>query len=185
MVPEPALADLAISGATTVVMELHSIIDVPIEMTFDVISDLSFRAEWLNGLIDSDQLNHRITQVGSTHRCVIKGDASDPVFVAHSYQFEDDHISFIESNYRDGFSTVYHLERRDAKTKLHLQVLMKPSILKNLFFRLFLKRKLMRLQKQNLANLNQYCVNLIHGGLVHPNHIELSSSEQLVPELVR
>lgn len=185
-VPEPGHEDFAVSGASRSVMSLEEIIEAPLELVFDVVSDLAFRANWIEGLIDSDELNHGITQAGSTHRCVIKRDDSDPRFVAHDYRVGKDVITFVESNHRQKFSTRYLLRRiNTSQTKLELEVFLQPSFFIVLFFRLFLKPKLTRSQVKNMADLKTYCQKLVSSGQNHPNHIELYASTSLKPNVLK
>jgi hypothetical protein len=173
-IPDPVIEDFSVAGATQSVLRLEHVILAPLELTFDVLSDLAFRAEWIDGLVDSDQLNHQISQTGSTHRCVIKRNDSDPKFVAHDYKVGRDIISFVESNHRSEFCTVYLLRRQDSgKTTIELEVFIKPSFIKGLFFKLFLKPKLSKSQVRNLEQLNAYCQKLVSIGQNHNNHIEL------------
>ena len=173
-IPDPVIEDFSVAGATQSVLRLEQVIYAPLELTFDAISDLAFRAAWIEGLVDSDQLNHQINQAGSTHRCVIKRNDSDPKFVAHDYKVGKNIVTFVESNHRDEFCTVYLLRRLDpSKTKIELEVFIKPSFIKGLFFKLFLKRKLSISQIRNLKRLNAYCQKLVTSGQKHNNHIEL------------
>ena len=73
------------------------LIDAPLATVFNALTDLSFRHEWQPGLEGSDQLNHAIAQGGSTHRCVIKHDDSDPFWVAHDFDVAPDRVTFTET----------------------------------------------------------------------------------------
>ncbi len=64
-VPEPTLQDYGIRGKTMNLFTLETMINAPIDLVFDVVSDHSFRGEWIYGLKGMDQLNSKIAQKGS------------------------------------------------------------------------------------------------------------------------
>ncbi|CAN5125542.1 hypothetical protein BH23BAC1_BH23BAC1_31400 [soil metagenome] len=110
-VPEPSIVDYSLPGATTKVMEKESIIEAPINLVFDVLSDLSARHLWMDGVKGSDKLNSKISRIGSTHRCVMKGDNSDPFLVSHNFNLSQDYITFTDTDQKVGFCSVFTLRR--------------------------------------------------------------------------
>ena len=173
-VPEPTIEDYSLHGATTKILGHESILEAPIDLAFDVLSDLSIRHEWIIGIKDSDMLNGKITRNGSTHRCVIKRDESDPFMITHNFQTGKDYIAFTDSNQKKGIDTVFTLRRiGPTVTRLEIYYLMKKSIIKELIINLFMKKKL----KDNLAKscdkLNGMCKELATEGRQHPAKIIL------------
>lgn len=173
-VPEPQVKDYGLPEATREILHLEEVVEAPIDMVFDVLSDLSFRHEWMVGLKGSDRLSHAINQVGATHRCIINESERDPFFVSHSFELDPDKVTFVESDQREGLSMVYVLQRVSLElTRLELHILMKPHWLKLLVIDLFFKKKLYRINKESIANFSAYCKKLIDQERKHPRQIVL------------
>lgn len=173
LVPPPSPEDYSTPGATDLIMEVEKEIFAPIETVFDVVSDLSFRHQWMVGLKDSDRLNHKIIQPGSTHRCVINNNEKDPFIVTHDFKISRDLITFTDTN-NQGIVTVCLLRRIDhQRTHTELKFFMKPNFIKKTLFNLFMKKKFVKELNESLDNLDTYCAQLAREGRQHPNHIEL------------
>jgi len=168
LVPEPRIEDYSLPGATMKVDEFEGVINAPIKMVFDVVSDLVFRHIWMEALKDSDQLNGNITKNGSTHRCVIKDDKSDPSFYSHDFKKENDIIRFTESEHDKGISNVFTFKAiGNQVTRLSIHTFIKPNIIKQWIFKIFLQKKFNNLNNINYQNLNRYCDQLIKEGREH------------------
>lgn len=173
-VPEPQVKDYGLSEATREILRVEDVVEAPIDIVFNVLSDLSFRHEWMVGLKGSDRLSHAIAQTGSTHRCIINGNERDPFFVSHNFEIDPDKVTFVESDHREGLSMVYFLQRLGRElTRVELHILIKPHWLKLLVINLFVKKKLYRINKENIANLNTYCKKLVDQEKEHPRRIVL------------
>lgn len=173
-VSEPKLEDYSIPGATEKLFEIEQIIEAPIDLTFNVLSDYSIRHKYADGLLDSDMLNHNIAQNGSTHRCVIKRDDSDPLFVAHDFSFGKNKITFVETLHQEKFTSVYTLTAIGAQqTKIELSTFTNPNFFKLLIFNVFLKKKIVKGSKQNFINLNEFCKIMIAENRQHSSQIVL------------
>lgn len=179
-IPAPQLEDFSIPGLTMPVMEVEYLVEAPIDLVFDVASDLSFRHKWLVGLSGSDKLNHKVPRPGSTHRCVMKGDESDPFHVSHDYKFQQNKITFMESNHRAKSSSLTELKAiGKGLTRIKLVVFVKPNILIKWIFNLFMKKKNVENMLQSYSNLNDYCKQLLAEGKSHSSHIVLPSYQQV------
>lgn len=173
-VPEPKIEDYGLDGVTSRILETEQVVEAPIDLVFNVLSDLSVRHEWMPGLVGSDRLNSKITKNGSTHRCVIKGTEKDPFFVSHSFEYRDDLITFTDTNHKEGVSAVYTLRKiGDAVTRLEVHYLMQQNAFKEFVVKVFLKKKLLEEARANLASLNDYCKGLVREGREHPVQIVL------------
>ena len=171
---EPKIEDFSIKGATKKIFQIEQIIEAPIDLTFNVLSDYSIRHEYSDGLIDSDMLNHKIAQNGSTHRCVIKRDKSDPEFVAHDYSFNRNKITFVESSEKQGFTTIYSLTAiSKQQTRIEVVAFTKPNFFKLLILNLFFKKKIIRSATQTMVNLNEMCKKMVVKNLQHSSQIIL------------
>lgn len=173
-VPDPKPVDYSIPGATKKLFDIEQVVEAPIDLVFNVLSDYSFRHEFTEGLLDSDMLNHQVAQNGSTHRCVIKRDESDPFFVSHGYSFDKNKITFAESSHKNKITSVYTLTPIEQnKTRIDLATFTKPNFFKEFLFNILLKKKIVKTSVQTLANLNAYCKKLVAENRQHPNQIVL------------
>jgi hypothetical protein len=175
-VPEPSVTDYGSDGQTHILTTSEKVIEAPLELVFDVVSDLEYRHHWFIGLKGSDKLNHKITQNGSTHRCVVKQKESDPLFVTHNFEAYKDFVTFVETNKKDGFSSVFYLRRLGpGLTKIELRHIAKPHAIKKVLFNLLFRKTLQKICDDQFVNLNNYCKQLVAAGKTHPSHIELGS----------
>lgn len=168
-VPQPRPEDYRIAGPTTHVMRSEALIPAPLEMVFDVVADLPWRAKWVVGsLPDVQGLNHTIFQEGATHRCLADG----PVIVAHDINLQQDSITFSETDEGKTFCVVYTLRREGpGSTRMEAEAFMKRNFFKSLFFHLFVKKKLLAIFSHTWQNLSQYCLGLLSQGNKHPYQI--------------
>ncbi|NNE36020.1 MAG: DUF2652 domain-containing protein [Rhodothermales bacterium] len=175
-VPEPTIEDFGLGAATSNLGGASITIGAPLDTVFNVVSDLSIRHEWLVGLKGSDSLNSAITRNGSTHRCVIKGKASDPFIVSHSFESRSDSVAFTETDHRSGVETVFLLKRIDGmSTSIDLEYFLKKNVLKEFIFKVVFKRKLLGNTNESLRNLADYCESLVAEGREHPAQIVLDA----------
>ncbi len=173
-IPEPVPDDFGLPGVTTNIFTTSAIINAPVAMVFDVVSDLSFRHVWQEGLKGSGDLNHKVAQTGSTHRCIIKGDASDPFFVSHGFEKKGDTITFSDTNHKDGIGNVFSLQRLDeCRTRIQSDLFIKRNPLKQLFFNLLVKKRLLADSDISWQNLEDYCRGLIDAGEEHSSRVLL------------
>ncbi|MBX2877506.1 MAG: DUF2652 domain-containing protein [Saprospiraceae bacterium] len=176
-IPEPKKEDYSMPGLTSKFIECGSVIEAPIDLVFDVLSDMSFRHEWLTHVKDGDQLNHQISQNGSSHRCVIKGDKSDPTMVAHGFDFSQNKVTFVESNHRDKAASVWVLQSiGKGLTRLEYTMYCRPNFFKKALFNLMMKKKYDKINDANLELLNDYCKGLVEQGRSHSHRIVLPQS---------
>ena len=140
-VPEPTIEDYSLPGKTTKLVAFETVIEAPIELVFNVLSDLSARHHWMLGVSSSDKLNSRIPQHGSTHRCVMNGDESDPFFISHNFETSSELITFTDTNHKDGLVFVYTLRRiGTAVTRAEHHIFMKLHVIKELLLKRHLKK---------------------------------------------
>lgn len=172
----PALEPInySLPGATEKVFEIKQMVEAPIDLAFNVLSDYSFRQEFTAGLLDSDMLNHKITQNGSTHRCVINRDENDPFFVAHDYTFDKNKITFAETSHKNKITSVYTLKAvATNKTQLEVIAFTEPNFFRQIIFNLFFKKKILKATVQTFINFNELCKKMVLEDREHPNQIVL------------
>lgn len=177
LVPEPKPVDFSIPGATQQVFETEGVVEAPLDLTFNVISDYSFRAKFFVWQIGNEDQNHKIFQNGSAHKCIVKNNGSGPTFIAHDYSFDQGKITFVESDHKDGVSLVWTLLAiGKGITRVQMTIIVKPHFLKVLMFNLFMKKKTARDMNKSWHVLNAYCKKLILEKKQHPNEIILPDS---------
>ena len=174
LVPEPEPVDFSIPGATRKVFETEGVVDAPLDITFNVISDYYFRANFFVWQLNNDKQNHKIFQNGSVHKCIVKKNGNGPTFVAHDYSFGPNKITFVESDHNDGVSLVWTLLAiGNGTTRIQMTIIVKPNFLKILMFNLFMKKKTAKDMNESWQILNKYCKKLILEKKQHPNEVIL------------
>lgn len=164
-VPPPKIESYGLKGAKTKVLESDFVIEAPIGLVFNVLSDHSIRHYWSDKIKDSDHLNGAITHNGSTHRCLINDNKNDPFIVAHDFKAAPDHIVFTETNSNVGYSEVYELRSTESKfTRIRTYSYVGGKFLKPLIFAIFFKQKLIQSRAETNIKLNDYCKNLLLEG---------------------
>jgi hypothetical protein len=172
-VPDPVIEDYSLPGVKTAVLESETIVDAPLDLVFNVISDLPWRSKWIPGTLEKVvDMNSLMTQHGQTHRCLANG----PVLVAHDFNTSQDIITFTETDTKRTHCTVYTL-RRISQEKTHLKavVFMKRNTVPVLMFKLFMKKKYGKVFEQSFVNLNTYCGSLMQNTQQH--HYEVAYRE--------
>ena len=172
-VPEPTIVDYGLPNGA-LVMERTEPVKAPLSTVFNVLTDLSFRHEWLEGLVGSDELNHGIVQGGSTHLCVIKADGSDPFWVSHDFETGTSQVRFTETEQKLGVSNLYVLRSEGpTETQIELYTFLQGGRLKRLLFNLFLKSRFTKTNDASYVRLREYSEGLVREGREHPVQIVL------------
>ena len=173
-VPVPEIESYGLKGKKTKVMDSSYVIEAPMVLVFNVLSDLSIRQLWSAAIKDSDKLNGKILQNGSTHRCLINDNKNDPFFVAHDFQSSQDRVVFTETDSRVGVSEVFELSRSGPNaTRLQTHTFLAGNFLRLLVFRLFFKHKLIIARREINDNLNKYCKDLLLTGTAPKSQVVL------------
>jgi hypothetical protein len=175
--PELTPEDYSLPGVKSLVFETEALVNAPLELVFNVVSDLPWRSKWIPGTLpEVVDINAGLTQAGQTHRCLANG----PVIVAHDFETAENVITFTETDQRKTSCAIYTLTKiDDRQTRLHCANFIRKNFLKELMFRLFIKKKAEKISKQAWVNLDGYCRGLIENGKEHPYKIVLSQVQQL------
>ena len=173
-VPAPEIESYGLKGAKTKVLESDFVIEAPIDLVFNVLSDHSLRHYWSDQIKASDHLNGAIAHNGSSHRCLINDNKNDPFLVAHDFKAVSDHIVFTETDTNIGFSEVYELNSTESKfTSIRIYSFVEGKFLKPLVFALVFKKKFILNRKEFKNKLNDYCKKLLHEGKAPKTQIVL------------
>lgn len=161
-IKEPQVEDYNLKGATEQIFRIQQKIEAPIDFTFNILSDYSIRHIFSDGLVDSDMLNHKITQHGSTHRCVIQRNDNDPQFVSHDYSFSNNKITFMETSENNKLTTFYTLtSTKENDTLIQVDAFTPPNFFRRILLNLFFKKRIIRSARLTMANLNDLCKKMI------------------------
>lgn len=174
-VPDPTVEDYSLPGIKSKVLESEAVIEAPLEMVFNVISDLPWRSKWIPGALpEVVDINSELTQVGQTHRCLANG----PVIVAHGFVAQDNVITFTETDQQKSYCVVYTLTKiTENRTHLRSDCFIPKSFFKVLLFKWFEKKKLSNIYAQAWANLNGYCMGLLEQKKEHPYWVVLETGK--------
>ena len=173
-VPEPVVEPFKLRGRVMQLLQQEVTIDAPVDLVFNVVSDLSFRPEWQKGLKAVDQLNAPIVQNGSSHRCIVNGDKNDPFFVSHDFKRNGNMITFFETDQNQGIMSAFTFTATSPeRTHLKIEIKMKQNLIKKMLFNLILKRKIARDGVTSMENLKAYCEGLVKKNEEHKESIVL------------
>ncbi len=173
-VPEPVVEPFKLKGKVMELLEQKVNIKAPIDLVFNVVSDLGFRPQWQKSLKAVDDLNNTIPQNGSTHRCIVNGGKNDPFFVSHDFERKGKTITFFETDRKQGFMSAFTLTATSPEsTHLKVEFKMKQNVFKKMLFNLILKRKIMRDGVASMEALKAYCEGLVQKKEEHAESIVL------------
>ncbi|MGR8919284.1 MAG: DUF2652 domain-containing protein [Gammaproteobacteria bacterium] len=160
-VPEPHVEDFHIEGGTREVFSCEQLVHAPLELVFDVVSDLPSRIDWMQGAQDVEMLSDAFNRRGTRHRCLV--DSSSPVMVTSDSTRSGEVITLIETDAKRTMCSVYELTREgDARTRLRIVGYLKDRLLLRVLFAVLMKRKLVAWFSDSSANLKQFCEVLHH-----------------------
>jgi len=173
-VPEPRVEDYATPGATAMVMETEKVVNAPIDMVFDIITDVSFRDKWINGVTDTADLNSKIARNGTTHRCVM-GAEVDPFFTSHTFDISQSKITWIDTNPDARMDLVITLIKIGNKlTRVTYNAFIKAHFFRKFMFKWKESKPLESWISGNLDNLDQLCKEMQKDGKQHEERIMLN-----------
>ncbi len=180
-IPELTIEDYASDPKMSKILSVESVINAPIELAFDVVSDTHAKHLWLLHVTGSDKTNGKITKNGSTHRCIMNGDENDPFLTSHSFKITRDLITWIDTNHTWKSNLVITLQRIGNRlTRMNLAVLQRQNPIKKLFYSLFKKKGFVQFYSGSLEKLNEYCQDLEREGRGHSAGILLEPADNTV-----
>jgi len=178
-IPQSTIEDYVPDLRMSKALSVESVINAPIELVFDVVSDTHSKHLWLLHVKDSDKTNGMITKNGSTHRCIMNGDENDPFFTSHSFKVNRDLITWIDTNHTWKFDLVFTIRRiGNSLTRINLSVFQRQNLIRKIRFNLFKKKGFVQFYSGSLKKLNEYCQNLEKDGQGHSSGILLEPAEK-------
>ncbi len=176
-IPSPTLEDFALSN-TSKSLEVEAVIKAPMEMVFDIASDTRAKQLWMVGVTGTDQLNSKITQNGSAHRCILNEDGSGLYFISHDFDLSRDIITWTDTNPIDKFSLVFTFRRIGSHlTRVTLTKLSKHNFLKRLLYGFYQKKGEIQFFSSSFEKLDDYCQDKLREGTGHTSNILLEPSD--------
>jgi Protein of unknown function (DUF2652) len=155
-VPEPQIEDFSIPGVTVQVFSFEQDISVPLDLVFELVSDLPTRLKWMQGAKKVELVNHQLNRLGTKHRCIV--DKNSPVMVTTRSNRSDDTITLTETDENRKMCTVYTLRRQHkSQTRVRVDGFVRDSLILRILFTLLLKKKISNLFRVSSNNLKRYC----------------------------
>ncbi len=158
-VPEPQAEDFSIAGATVPVFSSEHAIRAPMNLVFDVASDLPKRLHWMQGARKVELLNHDLNRLGTRHRCIV--DKNSPVMVTSGNTQDGGTVTLTETDEKKTMCSVYTFrEVGDAQTHMRIDGFIKSNPIMKMLFALLLRKKLATWFQASGTNLKNYCEQL-------------------------
>jgi hypothetical protein len=179
-IPQPTIEDYA-QPKMSKILSVESVINAPIELVFDIVSDINAKHLWMLHVKASDKTNGKIAKNGSTHRCIMNGDENDPFFTSHSFKITRDLITWTDTNHTWKSNLVITLRRIGNRlTRINLTVLQRQNPIKKILYNLFKKKGFVQFYSGSLKKLNEYCLDLEKDGQGHSSGILLEPANKNV-----
>jgi hypothetical protein len=153
----------------SMVLENGIKVNAPMDLVFDVLSDVYWRSKWIPGTTDVTNVNSAITQVGQSHRCIANG----PIIIGHDYKRENKMIRFTETDSKKTYCVVYTLTALDDQTtEVRGKMFIGKNALKEMMFKIMMKKKLLKTFDQAWLNFKDFCEDLYKRGERHSYSIK-------------
>ena len=180
-IPQPTIEDYAPEPNMSRLLSVESILNAPIELVFDIVSDTHAKHLWILHVKDSDKTNGKITKNGSTHRCIMNGDENDPFLTSHSFKITKDLITWTDTNHTGKSDLVITLRRIGNRiTRVNLTVLQKQNPIQKILYNLFKKKGFIQFYGGSLEKLNKYCQQMEKEERKHSSSILLEPAEKTI-----
>ena len=129
-------------------------IDAPAIMVLSVIGDFSLRSKWMDGVTEISQVSHPINHVGVKHRQITGNRAV--VFYSSSFNEHDGAYTYSETDEKKNMEIYFTVTPQTGnKTLVVVDYFLKRDTARQLYFSLFLKKKLSRQFINSLNNLER------------------------------
>ncbi len=182
-IPQPTIDDYIPDPSISKALSVEVLIHAPIELVFDIASDVNAKHHWILNVTDSDKTNGKITKNGSTHRCVMNGDENDPFITSHNFKISRDRITWTDTNHTGKSDLIITLERvENGLTRINFTVLQKQNFISKIFYNLFKKDGFVEFYGGSLIKLKEYCEDLEREGRGHSSGVLLEPAKMELVE---
>lgn len=159
LVPEPRVEDFSIPGMTVPLFSCEHEVHAPLNLVFEVASDLPTRLHWMMGAKNVELLNHQVNRLGTKHRCVV--DKNSPVMVTSSSTQAADTITLTETDQKRTMCSVYTFQQEPGEhTRIRIDGFIKDNLVLRILSALILKKKLANWFNASGEKLKHYCEEL-------------------------
>lgn len=159
LVPEPRVEDFSIPGVTVQLFSCEHVVQAPLGLVFEVVSDLPTRLHWVQGAKDVEMRQQHLNRLGTKHRCVV--DKHSPVVVTSGITRAADTITLTETDEKKTVCVVYTFRQEgEAQTCVRMDGFVRDAWVLRTLFTLFFKKKLTQRFQTSGEKLKQYCEEL-------------------------
>jgi len=177
-IPQLAIEDYA-QPKMSKMLSVESVINAPIELVFNIVSDTHAKHLWILNVTASDKTNGKIIKNGSTHRCIMNGDENDPFLTSHSFKIAKDVITWTDTNHAEKSNLVITLRRiGNSITRMYITVLQRQNPIQKILYNLIKKKGVVQFFSGSLIKLNEYCQDLEKNGRGHSTSILLEPTDK-------
>ncbi len=156
LVPEPRAEDFSIPGVTVPAFSCEHRVHAPLNLVFEVATDLPKRLHWMQGAKKVEMLNDQVNRLGTKHRCIV--DKNSPVMVTSGSSRDNNAITLTETDEKKTMCSVYTFrDEGEGKTHLRIDGFVKNNPVLRILFSLLLKKKLTNWFRASGENLKRYC----------------------------
>lgn len=121
---------------------------------FHATGDFSFRAEWQEDVIKTEELSHYLPRVGMRYRSIKKNGES--TVYSSSYAYSENRIEFTETDQTEQTLTRHILEKiTENKSRLTMEYYIARNFLATLLFSLSKKKKLQQRIERSMVRLEE------------------------------
>ncbi|HET6996195.1 MAG TPA: SRPBCC family protein, partial [Chitinophagaceae bacterium] len=126
--------------------------ETDINTLFFTALDFTTRPRWQAGIKATDEVSHKLPQVGTHHRCVL--DKGEINMITSSYSYSAEKIVYSETERKKQHAGYFLFEKLgENKTRVTFDFHLKNNFAMVTMFRLFMKKKYQNLMQQSLENL--------------------------------
>jgi hypothetical protein len=137
------------------VITLNREFDLDINTLFFNTIDFTQRKNWMVDVKEVDEVSTALTQVGTSHRCVL--DKGQLVQYTSSFSYSPEKIIYSETIQGKKHAWYQTYEKiGENKTRLTWDVYIKNNIVMRTIFGLFIKKKVEKMFRQSMENLAAY-----------------------------
>ena len=163
-VTEPTIEEMGFKGQKVKVAEIENTIKAPIEFIFSVLLDLKNRPKWNAFLQSIDKVSDRILRNGSSHLCIMD-EKNQPVQTMHDLTLKENTITFWETDDKKEITNNFTLIKvAPSSTKMEAAFYIKKSMIMQIIFNLFIKKKFLKLLEETRIDLKAYCEEMYAKG---------------------
>jgi hypothetical protein len=149
-----SLPDFGIRDKSKILSETREY-DTDIKKLFYTVVHFEFRNQWMEGIRGVDEVEHFLPGVGTRHRCI--ADLGAMVMYTSDFSYDPEgKIIYSETDEKKLTTTYFILEKTGPRqTRFTIEFYLRNNPVVKLVFGLFMKKKVGRMFRRSLLNLEQ------------------------------